>query len=202
MLSVRQAVAKAFPARVSYLDEGQGRHQDDRSCWVASRGPPGKPLSVQAPHKTWSVTISSTWETTYRKVPGLRETPAGLTRSDNEENQFTRAGITRMRTPIGRSVPDLPGCVTTGKTLVRRFVAFKPPSSFTLRAQGGRSAPPPRPHHHSVRPKRTSRRLISMHTVELPLKLSQCRCLTSRCSRRPLFRSTMALEAAVVAECG
>jgi predicted RNase H-like HicB family nuclease len=67
----------------------------------------------------------------------------------------------------GASVPDLPGCVATGKTIditLRRIE-----KAITLHLQGMREdgMKPPLPRHRSITPKRTQRQLDFYATVEV-----------------------------------
>jgi predicted RNase H-like HicB family nuclease len=67
----------------------------------------------------------------------------------------------------GASVPDLPGCVATGKTLdaaIRRIQA-----GIELHLQGMREdgLKPPRPRHRVVIPKRTSLHVDFYATIEV-----------------------------------
>ena len=67
----------------------------------------------------------------------------------------------------GASVPDLPGCVATGKTIditLRRIER-----AITLHLQGMREdgMRPPLPRHRSVTPKRTQRQVDFFATVEV-----------------------------------
>jgi len=67
----------------------------------------------------------------------------------------------------GASVPDLPGCVATGKTIdvtLRRIER-----AITLHLQGMREdgMRPPQPRHRSVTPKRTQRQVDFFATVEV-----------------------------------
>lgn len=67
----------------------------------------------------------------------------------------------------GASVPDLPGCVATGKTIditLRRIER-----AITLHLQGMREdgTRPPLPRHRSVTPKRTPRHVDFYATVEV-----------------------------------
>jgi predicted RNase H-like HicB family nuclease len=67
----------------------------------------------------------------------------------------------------GASVPDLPGCVATGKTIditLRRIER-----AITLHLQGMREdgIRPPLPRHRSVTPKRTRRQVDFYATVEV-----------------------------------
>jgi len=67
----------------------------------------------------------------------------------------------------GASVPDLPGCVATGKTIdvtLRRIE-----KAITLHLQGMRDdgIRPPLPRHRSVTPKRTERQVDFYATVEV-----------------------------------
>ena len=67
----------------------------------------------------------------------------------------------------GASVPDLPGCVATGKTIdvvLRRIqVAMK----LHLRGMRSDGLRPPRPRHPAVVPRRTSRLVDFYATVEV-----------------------------------
>lgn len=67
----------------------------------------------------------------------------------------------------GASVPDLPGCVATGKTIditLRRIEG-----AITLHLKGMREdgLRPPVPRHRSVTPKRTERHVDFYATVEV-----------------------------------
>jgi predicted RNase H-like HicB family nuclease len=67
----------------------------------------------------------------------------------------------------GASVPDLPGCVATGRTLdatLRRIQA-----GIELHLQGMREdgLKPPSPRHRVIRPKRTARQVDFYATVEV-----------------------------------
>lgn len=67
----------------------------------------------------------------------------------------------------GASVPDLPGCVATGKTIdvaLRRIQA-----AIALHIQGMREdgISPPQPKHRVITPRRTSRQVDFYATVEV-----------------------------------
>ncbi len=67
----------------------------------------------------------------------------------------------------GASVPDLPGCVATGKTIdatLRRIQA-----AIELHLEGMREdgLPPPRPRQRTVVPKKTARQVDFYATVEV-----------------------------------
>jgi predicted RNase H-like HicB family nuclease len=67
----------------------------------------------------------------------------------------------------GASVPDLPGCVATGKTIdvaLRRIQGAIELHLRGLRADGVR---PPRPRQRAVVPRRTSRQVDFYATVEV-----------------------------------
>ena len=67
----------------------------------------------------------------------------------------------------GASVPDLPGCVATGKTIdvaLRRIEAAIALHLDGMREDGLR---PPRPRHRSVTPRRSRRRVKFYATVEV-----------------------------------
>ena len=71
------------------------------------------------------------------------------------------------RSDWGASVPDLPGCVATGKTIdavLRRIQGAIEVHLRGMRADGVR---PPRPHHRAVVSRRTSREVDFYATVEV-----------------------------------
>jgi len=67
----------------------------------------------------------------------------------------------------GASVPDLPGCVATGKTLDTTLRRIQ--TGIELHLQGMREdgLRPPRPRHRVITPKRTSRQIDFYATVEV-----------------------------------
>ena len=67
----------------------------------------------------------------------------------------------------GASVPDLPGCVATGKTLDSTLRRIQ--GAIELHARGMREdgLRPPRPQHRVVTPRRTSRQVDFYATVEV-----------------------------------
>ncbi|MBI4454822.1 MAG: type II toxin-antitoxin system HicB family antitoxin [Acidobacteria bacterium] len=67
----------------------------------------------------------------------------------------------------GASVPDLPGCVATGKTIDDALQRIQ--KAITLHLQGMRQdgMKPPRPRLRAVTPRRTSRRVDFYATVEV-----------------------------------
>ncbi|MFQ5895888.1 MAG: type II toxin-antitoxin system HicB family antitoxin [Nitrospinota bacterium] len=67
----------------------------------------------------------------------------------------------------GASVPDLPGCVATGKTIDATLRRIQ--SAIALHLQGLREdgLPIPRPRHRAVRPRRTKREIDFYATVEV-----------------------------------
>ncbi len=67
----------------------------------------------------------------------------------------------------GASVPDLPGCVATGKTI--DAVLRRIQGAISLHIQGMRAdgLKPPQPRHRSVTPRRTSRQVDFYATVEV-----------------------------------
>jgi predicted RNase H-like HicB family nuclease len=75
----------------------------------------------------------------------------------------------------GASVPDLPGCVATGKTLdstLRRIEAAIELHLTGLREDGIR---PPQPRCHVVSPNRTARHVDVYATIEFPAALRVAR---------------------------
>ena len=67
----------------------------------------------------------------------------------------------------GASVPDLPGCVATGKTI--DAVLRRIQGAISLHIQGMRAdgLKPSQPRHRSVTPRRTSRQVDFYATVEV-----------------------------------
>lgn len=67
----------------------------------------------------------------------------------------------------GASVPDLPGCVATGKTIDGALRRIEKAIAVHLRGvrQDGLSVP--RPRHRTVRPRRSGRRLDFYASVEV-----------------------------------
>ena len=67
----------------------------------------------------------------------------------------------------GASVPDLPGCVATGKTLDTTLRRIQ--GAIELHLQGLREdgEAVPKPRQHEVRPRRTSRHVDFYATVEV-----------------------------------
>ena len=67
----------------------------------------------------------------------------------------------------GASVPDLPGCVATGKTIdaVLRRIQFA--IQLHLRGMRADGLRPPRPQHRAVVPRRTSRQVDFYATVQV-----------------------------------
>lgn len=67
----------------------------------------------------------------------------------------------------GASVPDLPGCVATGKTLDATLRRIQGAIELHLRGMREDGLKPPRPQHRAVRPRRTSRQVDFYATVEV-----------------------------------
>ena len=67
----------------------------------------------------------------------------------------------------GASVPDLPGCVATGKTLDTTLRRIQGAIELHLRGMRADGFKPPRPQHRAVTPKRTSRQVDFYATVEV-----------------------------------
>ena len=87
----------------------------------------------------------------------------------------------------GASVPDLPGCVATGKTLdsaLRRIEQAIAVHVGGLRADG---LPVPRPRHRTVTPRRRPREIDFYATVEVAAlsKHSSTTCCTTSINKLP-----------------
>jgi len=67
----------------------------------------------------------------------------------------------------GASVPDLPGCVATGKTIDSALRRIEQAIALHLRGMREDGVRPPAPRHHVVRPRRSPMRVDFFATVEV-----------------------------------
>jgi predicted RNase H-like HicB family nuclease len=67
----------------------------------------------------------------------------------------------------GASVPDLPGCVATGKTIDATLRRIQVAIQLHLRGMRADGVRPPRPRQRSVVPSRTARQVDFYATVEV-----------------------------------
>jgi predicted RNase H-like HicB family nuclease len=67
----------------------------------------------------------------------------------------------------GASVPDLPGCVATGKTVDATLRRIEKAIELHLRGLREDGLKPPRPRHRTVTPRRTSRQVDFFATIEV-----------------------------------
>ena len=67
----------------------------------------------------------------------------------------------------GASVPDLPGCVATGKTIDIAMKRIERAIALHLRGMREDGLPVPTPRHRTVTPKRTQRDVDFYATVEV-----------------------------------
>lgn len=67
----------------------------------------------------------------------------------------------------GASVPDLPGCVATGKTIDAALRRIQTAIQLHLRGLREDGIRPPRPRHRTIRPRRTARQVDFYATVEV-----------------------------------
>ena len=67
----------------------------------------------------------------------------------------------------GASVPDLPGCVATGKSIDITLQRIEKAIALHLRGMREDGIRPPPPRHRSVTPKRTRREVDFYATVEV-----------------------------------
>jgi len=67
----------------------------------------------------------------------------------------------------GASVPDLPGCVATGKTIDAALRRIQVAIELHLRGMKADGLRPPRPRQRTVAPRRTSRQIDFYATVEV-----------------------------------
>lgn len=67
----------------------------------------------------------------------------------------------------GASVPDLPGCVATGRTIDAALRRVQVAIQLHLRGMREDGLRPPRPRHRTVVPRRTARQVDFYATVEV-----------------------------------
>ena len=67
----------------------------------------------------------------------------------------------------GASVPDLPGCVATGRTIDMALRRVRGAIALHLRGLRTDGIKPPVPRHRSITPKRTAREVDFYATVEV-----------------------------------
>jgi len=67
----------------------------------------------------------------------------------------------------GASVPDLPGCVATGKTIDQVLRRIEKAVAIHIRGMREDGVTPPRPKHHVVTPLRTPRSVNFFATIEV-----------------------------------
>lgn len=67
----------------------------------------------------------------------------------------------------GASVPDLPGCVATGKTIDSALRRIERAIEVHLRGLKEDGIAVPRPRHHTIRPRRKPREIDFYATVEV-----------------------------------
>lgn len=67
----------------------------------------------------------------------------------------------------GASVPDLPGCVATGKTIDAALRRIEKAIELHLRGMREDGEKPPRPSHRTVTPRRTPSQMDFFATVEV-----------------------------------
>ena len=67
----------------------------------------------------------------------------------------------------GASVPDLPGCVATGKTLDTTLRRIEKAIALHIRGMREDGLSIPLPRHRTIRPRRSERRLDFYATVEV-----------------------------------
>jgi predicted RNase H-like HicB family nuclease len=71
------------------------------------------------------------------------------------------------RSDWGASVPDLPGCVATGKTLDSALRRIEQAMVLHVRGLRDDGLPVPRPSHRTVTPRRRAREIDFYATVEV-----------------------------------
>ncbi|MBI3447423.1 MAG: type II toxin-antitoxin system HicB family antitoxin [Acidobacteria bacterium] len=67
----------------------------------------------------------------------------------------------------GASVPDLPGCVATGKTIDAALRRIQGAIELHLRGMRADGVRPPRPRHRTVVPRKTTRQVDFYATVQV-----------------------------------
>ena len=67
----------------------------------------------------------------------------------------------------GASVPDLPGCVATGKTIDQALRRIERAVALHIRGMREDGLRPPEPRHRAVTPRRTPRQVNFFATIEV-----------------------------------
>jgi predicted RNase H-like HicB family nuclease len=67
----------------------------------------------------------------------------------------------------GASVPDLPGCVATGKTIDSTLRRIERAIAIHIRGLREDGLPVPKPGHHTIRPRRTPKQVDFYATVTI-----------------------------------
>jgi predicted RNase H-like HicB family nuclease len=67
----------------------------------------------------------------------------------------------------GASVPDLPGCVATGKTIDQALRRIERAVALHIRGMREDGLTPPQPRHRAVTPRRTLRQVDFFATIEV-----------------------------------
>lgn len=107
-------------------------------------------------------------ETTCRRDPGVDQATG---RTGTREEIMKRQYLVRIDKDVdsdwGASVPDLPGCVATGKTIDVALRRIESAIELHLRGlrEDGIRVPPPR--QRAVRPRRTPKQVNFYATVEV-----------------------------------
>ena len=70
----------------------------------------------------------------------------------------------------GASVPDLPGCVATGKTIDQALCRIERAVDLHIRGMREDALGPPRPRHRVVSPTRSPRQVDFFATIEVAAK--------------------------------
>lgn len=67
----------------------------------------------------------------------------------------------------GASVPDLPGCVSVGKTIDATLRLIEKAVALHIKGMRADGLQPPRPRHRTATPRRTARHIEFFATVEV-----------------------------------
>src|SRR5262249_34752743 len=140
--------------------------------WMAPRRDTGRPSPIQASHETRARDRERQSRRRHAQGNACVSKTASRTSARNGRRSMRKFQylVRISKDPAsdwGASVPDLPGCVATGKTLdvtLRRIQ-----TTIQLHLQGMREdgLRPPRPRHRVVTPKRTSRQVDFYAMVEV-----------------------------------
>ncbi len=97
----------------------------------------------------------------------IREEAGGIERSEMKRRQYLVQINRDPGSDWGASVPDLPGCVATGKTLDTTLRRIERAIEIHVRGLREDGSPIPEPSHRTITPRRRSRAIDFYATIEV-----------------------------------